>query len=51
MLCIRKCQKCGKYTLKETCEKCKIPTKKIKAYKFFINEKHIVYRLKEKGYI
>ncbi|MFC1768411.1 RNA-protein complex protein Nop10 [Nanoarchaeota archaeon] len=41
---IMKCQSCGTYTLKENCNKCKIPTENPKPPKYSPDDKYGKYR-------
>jgi len=43
---ILKCQKCGNYTLKDTCTKCKEKTTLIKPPKYSPTDKYAEYRIK-----
>lgn len=45
---IKKCPKCGKYTMKVTCSKCNIDTINPKPAKYSINDKYAKYRRKAK---
>lgn len=45
---LRRCQKCNRYTLKETCDVCKSDTSSVHPAKFSPDDKYMRYRLAEK---
>ncbi len=45
---LRKCPKCGTYTLKNECNSCKEETKTVHPAKFSPDDKYLRYRIAEK---
>ncbi len=45
---LRKCIKCGSYTLKDVCKECSEQTKSVHPAKFSPDDKYLRYRIAEK---